>query len=127
MIVGVQDIYYNVQNMQRAVDFYGGILGLKLTSESEHWTAFDVGGIRIGLHWTGGAPVSSSATAKNGVQSGATLTFRVSNIHAAVARLQSAGAKLVGKVREESWGSIVAFEDPDGNILKLMEPKITER
>jgi predicted enzyme related to lactoylglutathione lyase len=41
--------------------------------------------------------------------------------------LQSTGVKLVGKLLEESWGSVVAFEDPDGNILKVMEPKITGR
>ncbi len=124
MIVGVQDLYYNVQDMQRAATFYKGTLGLKLVSESEHWTAFDVGGVRVGLHWTGGTPVLRVPMSKSGVQPGATLTFRVSNIHAAVDRLQSAGVKFVGKLLEESWGSVAAFEDPDGNILKVMEPKI---
>jgi catechol 2,3-dioxygenase-like lactoylglutathione lyase family enzyme len=30
MISGVQDVYYNVSDMKRAVAFYTGVLGLKV-------------------------------------------------------------------------------------------------
>ena len=87
MIVGVQDVYYFVQDMQRALRFYRDALGLPVTSESDHWT-----------------------------------TLRVDDIRATVARLQAAVVKFLGPIDDASWGRTVPFEDPDGNVLKLMQP-----
>ena len=39
MITGVQDVYYEVQDMKRAVAFYRNVLNLAVTEESEHWSA----------------------------------------------------------------------------------------
>lgn len=46
MIVGVRDVYSLVPDMQRALRFYRDARGLRVTSESDHWTALDVGGGR---------------------------------------------------------------------------------
>jgi predicted enzyme related to lactoylglutathione lyase len=60
MIKGYRDFYYNVTNMNRAIDFYTQALGMKKASGHEHWT----------------------------------------------------------------WGHMLVFEDLDGNVLKLMKPKV---
>ncbi len=122
MIVGVQDVYYFVQDMPRALRFYRDALGLRVTAESDHWATLDVGGVRVGLHATDGRPVPPVPRDEGGAMAGGTLTLRVDDIRATVARLQAAGVKFLAPIYDASWGSVVAFEDPDGNVLKLMRP-----
>ncbi len=121
MITGVQDVYYNVQDMERAVRFYRDVLGIRVVDTSEHWSSLDVGGVRVGLHGTGGSPVPAVPRDPHGAHAGATLTLRVDDLVAAAARLEAHGAKILGRL-DFPWGCFVVFEDPDGNVLKLMRP-----
>lgn len=122
MILGVQDIYYYVESMDRGVRFYRDILGLRLVEQSDHWSALEIGGVRVGLHWTGGGPVPSMPRDAHGARAGGTLTLRVDDVDREVARLRAAGTKILGETSRNPWGSLAAIEDPDGNILKLMQP-----
>ncbi len=122
MIDGVQDVYYNVRDMRRALRFYGDVLGLRIVEQSEHWSALDAGGVRLGLHGTGGGPVPPIPRDAGGARAGATLTFRVDDLAAEVQRLKQAGVRFLGEIVTAEWGSVIAFEDPDGNVLKLMQP-----
>lgn len=120
-IDGVQDVYYNVRDLDRAVAFYRDVLGLPLASQERHFVAFDVGGVRLGLHWSGGEPVPHVARDGHGAYAGATVTLKVSDIQRAADRLASSGVRLLGPISRQRWGSLVPFEDPDGNVLKLFE------
>ena len=57
MIVGIQDFYYNVRDIETSVAFYRDVLGLELAEENPHFTAFQISGVRFGLHWAGGESV----------------------------------------------------------------------
>jgi len=37
-------------------------------------------------------------------------------------RIELFGCKILGEA-DQPWGHILVFEDPDGNVLKLMNPK----
>ncbi len=123
MIDGVQDVYYNVRDMPRALRFYRDVLGLRVIEETDHWSALDVGGVRVGLHATDGEPVPIVPRDAGGAKAGATLTLRVDDIRAEVARLTAAGVRFLYEIHDAEWGSVIAFEDPDGNVLKLMQPR----
>lgn len=122
MIVGVQDVYMYVADMERAIRFYGDLLGLKVTSNDGHWAALDVGGVRMGLHSTGGVPVPTVPRDPAGAKAGATLTLRSNNIDEDVDRLKIVGVRFLGSISRADWGAVIAFEDPDGNVVKLMQP-----
>lgn len=123
MIRGLQDVYVNVENMDRAVSFYYDLLGLKLVEQGDHWSAFELGdGVRLGLHWTGGKPVPQVPSDSHGPLGGAVVTLEVGDIFSAVDHLTENGVKFLGEIESAGWGSLVAFEDPDGNVLKLMQP-----
>jgi predicted enzyme related to lactoylglutathione lyase len=64
MILGIQDAYYNVQDMDKAIYFYTTALGLKL---------------------------------------------------------ENCGATILSESKQ-TWGHMLVFLDPDGNVLKLMSP-----
>lgn len=123
MIVGVQDVYLFAQDMERAIRFYRDLLGLAVTYNDGHWAALDVGGVRVGLHLTEDRrAVPSLPKDAGGAKAGATLTFRSTNIDEDVARLRTVGVRFLGSIHRADWGAVIAFEDPDGNVLKLMQP-----
>ncbi len=123
MIVGVQDVYVYVQDMERAIHFYRDLLGLTVTYNDGHWAALDVGGVRVGLHATdAGTPVPAIPRDAGGAKAGATLTLKSTAIDEDVGRLRALGVRFLGQIYRADWGAVVAFEDPDGNVLKLMQP-----
>lgn len=122
MILGVQDIYYNVTDMKRALVFYTEGLGMTVHDTDEHWSSLECHGMRIGLHGTEGTPVPEIPRDSHGAHAGATLTLKSDDIAADRANLERMGAKILGEA-DAPWGHMLAFEDPDGNVLKLMNPK----
>ena len=122
MISGLQDVYVNVASMERAVSFYRDVLGFRMVEEGDWWCAFDVGGLRFGLHWTGGEEVPPLPHDDHGPQTGAVLTFRVRDLFSIVDHLTDEGVKFLGEIDAQPWGSTIAFTDPDGNVHKLLQP-----
>lgn len=115
MITGVRDVYYNVQDMNRALAFYRDVLGLRVLHESEDWYTLEIGGVHIGLESTDGRPVPRVRGA------GATLTLRSTDLRADVEQLRASGVTFLGTIGDYEWGSVVEFEDSEGNVLKLLQ------
>jgi catechol 2,3-dioxygenase-like lactoylglutathione lyase family enzyme len=122
MITGIFDFNYNVSHMERAVHFYHDALGMKIERRGENWTTLGCDGIHVGLHWTGGDKVKTVPADEHGAMAGGTLTLKSSDIAADRSLLEGMGAAIVNE-REEAWGDLLTFEDPDGNVLQLMHPK----
>ena len=121
MITGVQDIYYSVTDVTRAKSFYIEALGLKLLFEHEHWIALECNGVKIGLH-PEDKPIPHIPRDAHGAHAGATLTLRSNDVKADRKKIESFGCKILGET-DQPWGHMLVFEDPDGNVLKLMNPK----
>jgi predicted enzyme related to lactoylglutathione lyase len=121
MIKGYVDFYYNVKDMNRAVNFYMQTFGMKKEREHEYWTGLELGDLRLGLHWTEGQDVPLIPRDPHGAHCGGTLTFSSDNITEDAARIEKAGGKILGETKQ-AWGHMLVFEDLDGNVLKLMKP-----
>ena len=121
MITGVQDVYYNVSDMTRSVAFYRNVLGLEIQSDNPYFTGFEVGWLRFGLHLADG-DIPEVPRDEHGAHAGATVTFRVDDRDAAVARMKERDVKFLAETIDEPWGKLAVFTDPDGNVLKLMQP-----
>ena len=122
MITGIQDFYYNVKDMKKSVQFYSEILGFKIAHEDNYWTSLQLGGVSVGLHWTEGEDVYQIPRDAHGAHGGGTLTLKSTNAFEDKEILQKKGVKILGTA-DAPWGKMVVFEDLDGNVLKLMEPK----
>ena len=122
-INGIQDFYYNVENMDRAVKFYTEVLGCKVLDSNPWWSSLDCHGLRLGLHGEGpkSKPVPFIPRDSHGAHAGGTLTLRSTDIPAELEKFKKSGVKVLG-VLEESWGKLIVFEDTEGNVLKLMQP-----
>ena len=116
MVTGVIGVTFWTDNLERLFYFYNDVLQLPLHSRHEDFIAFELGDIRfnIGLH------SDISGVSKD--------PFRfmphlgVLEIQEEAKRLTQAGVKFIRQPEQETWGGWVAtFEDPDGNILQLMQ------
>lgn len=121
MITGIQDVYYSVTNPKRAIRFYTEGLGMRLIEESDYWIVLDCHGVRVGLH-PEEKPIPQVPRDSHGAHAGATLTLKSDNVPEDRKKLEELGAKVLGEA-DQPWGHMLVFEDLDGNVLKLMNPK----
>lgn len=106
-----------VSDLQRAVDFYQGKLGLKLENSSpEHgYASLSAGPIRLGLAVPG--PDQQDLVGRH-----TGVGFDVADLEAEHARLAAQGVPFPMPPERQPWGGFMALaEDPDGNVLYLDE------
>lgn len=122
MIKGYRDFYYNVTDMNRAIKFYSEALGMSKIYGDDYWTTMTIGNLNLGLHWTEGNSIPLTPRDSHRQNNGGTLTFQSDNIEEDRKKIEQAGGKILGEANP-SWGHMLVFEDLDGNVLKLMNPK----
>jgi catechol 2,3-dioxygenase-like lactoylglutathione lyase family enzyme len=118
MFKKVDDVFFNVDNMDKAVAFYRDRLGLPVKYESADWVELDAGNVTIALRRHGSGP---EGRPELGVGEGATLVFEVDDIEAAKAELEDQGVEFVGGVFEYGSVKLAAFEDLHGNVLQIYQ------
>jgi catechol 2,3-dioxygenase-like lactoylglutathione lyase family enzyme len=107
-----------VSNMDAAIDFYTGVLGLKLTNRfGDAWATVEAGtGLTIGLH-----PASPKYPAP-GTKGAMALGLEIDEpIETVVARLSEKGVSTKGSITNEEAGKFASLEDPDGNPMYLWQ------
>jgi predicted enzyme related to lactoylglutathione lyase len=114
MAAGVASVWVPVEDMKRAVAFYGDTLGLTVTKTGDDWSEVDANGLMIGLN------ARESAQSGGG---GAVITFQPdAGIDDEVERLKGAGVDVTGGISEHPWGRIAPFKDSEGNDLQFYAP-----
>ena len=108
-------ITYPVFDLDRAVEFYQKVLGIKPLFRRKDWAEFKLEGQRFALQ-----KVKSSKTE----HTGAILYFMAQPIVDNIERLQDIGAKSLGSIEIHSYGKLARFKDPEGNIFGLYEPPL---
>lgn len=114
---GLVTIY--VTDMERALDFYTGTLGLELDYRGgPSWAVVRApDGFGVGLHRT-------MEGAEAGRSGSTTAGFRVEgDLADVVDRLRSAGVHFVTDITEETAVPLAYFEDPDGNVMYVVEER----
>jgi uncharacterized protein len=120
-------VILSVQDLVKAVRFYGEAFGWGQTVNKDVYAEFDLpNGQRLGLYersaFARNTGVSPSIPTEGGVV-GTELYFTVTDIQGAVRRLAGAGARQLSEPKVRDWGHMVAyFGDPDGNVIALAQP-----
>lgn len=113
LITGLETVFYQVCNMDRAIAFYEGVLGFALQRrEGNDWAELSVGDGDIAL---------SGELAVAPQKGGATAVFRCSDIRALDEALATAGATR-DKIEDMGGALSLEFYDPDGNRLVALQP-----
>jgi catechol 2,3-dioxygenase-like lactoylglutathione lyase family enzyme len=102
-----------VSDMNKAVEFYQGSLGLELLNRyGDHYAEIQAPDLLIGLH-----PSSEKTRTGNNMSIG----LGVTNFDAVVKELEGKGIQL--KLEEGGWIRLAYFSDQDHNQLFLAERK----
>ena len=107
-----------VSNLEKSIRFYQDI-GFELKFiDGNAWAEFDMGETSFAL--------LQRPAEKGAVRPAKTrIMFEVNDIEKIRQQLISLSVKLIGGVREETYGKLLTFEDPDGHWLEFFENKRT--
>jgi catechol 2,3-dioxygenase-like lactoylglutathione lyase family enzyme len=118
MFKKVDDVFFNVKDMEKAKAFYRDKLGLPVKYEAADWVELDAGNVTIALRRYGSGP---EGRPELGVGEGATLVFEVDDIEATKVKLEGQGIKFIGGVFDYGAVKLAAFEDLNGNVLQIYQ------
>ena len=106
-----------VSDMDRALEFYTGTLGMKAGPRyGAEWAEVECeGGLRIGLHPGGKRPLKPHSRHY-------TVGLQVGDLDKEMKRLAAKGVKFVEQPEDRGL-RLAYFDDPDGNPLYLIEVK----
>ena len=113
MTVQFRHIMLMIKDVPAAANFYSSGLDLEITKLSPNMAELDANGTKIIMHGveespkTGGSPI---------------LSFHVDNLVETIAKLESLGGQLEGRIREPSFGKVAAVRSPEGHLLSLLLP-----
>ena len=113
-----------VRDLDRALDFYTGVLGLGLGHRSGDYAQLQTGATRLALY-TRSAMEKILATALDPPAANAPgfeIGFKVADVDAAFAELLGRGAPPVAPPTDRFWGQRTAYvRDPDGHLVELAQ------
>ena len=110
--------WYRVEDMEKAKQFYGEVLGLKETFQIQGWAEFS--------HAEGAASIGLNLNPKEAIGGGAVVALKVADLERTRQELGRHGVQFEGEV-EEVGGAvrIGTIRDPFGNRLQLVQVMMT--
>lgn len=120
-------INIDVDDLDKAIAFYTGALGLQLSRMLFGGAVAELSGAAAPIHLlrkpAGSAPSAGAVTGRDYARhwTPVHLDVCVDRLEPAVARAVDAGAVQEGPLREYGWGRIATFGDPFGHGFCLMQ------
>ncbi len=113
-VLGLRTVIYHVPDLKRAKAWYSSVFGVRPYFDEPFYVGFNIGGYELGLD-----PDTKGAKPGPG---GSVAYWGVSNVDAALAHFEQAGATVRSAVQDVGEGIRVAtIADPFGNIVGLIE------
>ncbi len=116
MIENVVGVIIWTEDLERLAAFYQEVVGLTPHSVRPTFISYRFGEMRFSL----GAHEQVSGPSRDPYR--VMINLGVSEIHQVYERLKERGVVFIRPPEQEHWGGWVAtFQDPDGNILQLLQ------
>jgi predicted enzyme related to lactoylglutathione lyase len=115
-------ICIDVDDVDRAIEFYGRGLGLTVVDHEPDWAQVKLGNQTF---WIMKVPAGAQGQISRDYRRHWTpvhLDFAVDDIEAAVKRAVDAGGKLEGEIQRSAKGALANLADPSGNGVDLFCP-----
>ncbi len=114
MTLKVSHVWLYVKDTSQSIRFYSDILGFKLVAKFADGALLDAGGVLIGLH--------REVLDRKSPHCGNTIILETGDVERSFKELSEKGVKFATPVRQEDYGIVADFRDPDGYILELWQP-----
>ena len=109
----ISHIWLYVRDTDVSLRFFRDVLGLEVAETFPHHALFQAGDVLLGVH---------SEEGERRVHPGSTvLIFNVTDIDATYMVLREKGVVFDGPIRDEHYGRIVSFHDPDGYPFEIVQ------
>ena len=116
-----------VEDLDRALEFYTGVLGLSLKHRAEAFAQLETGATRLGLFTREAMATTLGMNLKAPDENapGFELGFKVDDVDEAFRQLRENGAPEVIAPTNRPWGQRTAYvRDPDGHLIELAQGPI---
>jgi catechol 2,3-dioxygenase-like lactoylglutathione lyase family enzyme len=113
-----------VADLERALRFYEGALGLELQHRSGAYAQLRAGTTRLSLYARDAMQATLGTALREPTPDAPAfeLGFKVPDCDAAFAELRAAGAAEAAPPTDRPWGQRTAYlRDPDGNLIELAQ------
>ncbi len=101
-----------VKDMDKVIDFYENVLGLKVLYKTDDWAELSFNDdLELALHKVGGDEHFSNAG----------IGFQVENCEEATKYYESKGVKIDTRCQERGNNILTQFADPEGNVIWLAQ------
>jgi catechol 2,3-dioxygenase-like lactoylglutathione lyase family enzyme len=113
-----------VEDLDRALQFYTEVLGLRLGHRSGDYAQLATGATRVGLYKRDAMSKTLGMQLKKPAQDapGFEIGFKVSDVDAAFSELVGRGASPAMPPTTRPWGQRTAYvRDPDGHLIELAQ------
>ena len=124
LVTGVDFVPFSTQDMDKAVEFYGEILGLRRSvyMPERNYAEFETGNVTFSV-------VVGEAMGIGHRVNALAVALHVDDVAAARATLEQRGVEFSGDILDTGVCHMAFFADPDGNALMLHHryaPRVTE-
>ncbi len=106
----VGNVILAVQDIDKSIEFYNGIIGLPIKRQRRSWVDLGTSGALLSLH-----PTSLTAEhVGSSIDNGITIGFLVGDVKSAIDELKEKGVKIHRDIVEKDAGKNAIISDPDG-------------
>jgi predicted enzyme related to lactoylglutathione lyase len=124
LVTGVDFVPFSTQDMDKAAEFYGEILGLRRSVyiPERNYAEFETGNVTLSV-------VVGEAMGIGHHVNALAVALHVDDVAAARATLEQRGVEFSGDILDTGVCHMAFFADPDGNALMLHHryaPRVTE-
>lgn len=123
-VVGFRGVRYQVESVQRSIEFYTQVLGFTLDMQSPPaFAQVSIGGLKLllsGPGASGSRPMPDGRRQEPGGWN--RVLLEVHDLPLRIAALKEIGLHFRNEIEAGPGGRQIQIEDPDGNPIELFEP-----
>jgi len=113
-----------VEELERSLEFYCRVLGLRLGHRTTHYAQLVVGTTRLSLYTREamGRTLGRTLRAPDEDAPGFEIAFLVEDVDAEIDALRELGVRIETPAEDRFWGQRTAYlRDPDGHLVELAQ------
>lgn len=107
-------VWVYVSDLNKSLDFYQNKIRLKFKFCNEGWVEFDLGETSFAILQR---PIEKDKVVPQKTR----IMFETEDINLFYKTGMKDGIKFIGNIRNESYGKLLTFEDPDGHWLEVFQ------